>query len=33
MPIAQAVVAVLEGRLTPRDALQGLMGREARAEA
>jgi glycerol-3-phosphate dehydrogenase (NAD(P)+) len=33
MPITQAVVAVLEGRLTPRDALQGLMGREAKAEA
>ncbi|MFZ2649499.1 MAG: NAD(P)H-dependent glycerol-3-phosphate dehydrogenase [Burkholderiaceae bacterium] len=33
MPITQAVVAVLEGRLTPRNALDSLMGREARPEA
>lgn len=32
MPIAQAVVAVLEGRLTPREAVEQLMGREARPE-
>ena len=32
MPIAQAVVAVLVGRLTPRHAVERLMGREARAE-
>ncbi|MFM2067015.1 MAG: hypothetical protein RLZZ584_1924 [Pseudomonadota bacterium] len=32
MPIAAAVVDVLEGRSTPRDALVRLMGREARAE-
>lgn len=33
MPITQAVVAVLVGRLTPRDAVERLMGREARPEA
>ena len=33
MPITQAVVAVLEGRLTAHDAVRGLMGRESRAEA
>jgi glycerol-3-phosphate dehydrogenase (NAD(P)+) len=33
MPITQAVVAVLVGRLTPRDAVDRLMGREARPEA
>mgnify|MGYP001358440226 CR=1 FL=1 len=32
MPITQAVVAVLVGRLTPRDAVERLMGREARPE-
>jgi glycerol-3-phosphate dehydrogenase (NAD(P)+) len=32
MPITAAVVEVLEGRCTPRDAVVGLMGREARAE-
>ncbi len=32
MPITQAVVAVLMGRLTPRDAVERLMGREARPE-
>lgn len=32
MPIAQAVVAVLEGRLTPPQAVARLMAREARAE-
>jgi glycerol-3-phosphate dehydrogenase (NAD(P)+) len=32
MPISAAVVDVLEGRSTPRDALVRLMGREARAE-
>jgi glycerol-3-phosphate dehydrogenase (NAD(P)+) len=32
MPITAAVVDVLEGRSTPRDALVRLMGREARAE-
>ncbi|MEY2688523.1 MAG: hypothetical protein RL375_2721 [Pseudomonadota bacterium] len=32
MPISAAVVDVLEGRSTPRDALARLMGREARAE-
>ncbi len=32
MPITQAVVAVLVGRLTPRAAVERLMGREARAE-
>lgn len=33
MPITEAVVAVLEGRLTPAAALEQLMGREARAES
>jgi glycerol-3-phosphate dehydrogenase (NAD(P)+) len=33
MPITDAVVAVLDGRLAPRRALELLMGREARAEA
>ena len=32
MPIAGAVVEVLEGRLTPEQALEQLMGREARPE-
>ncbi len=32
MPITQAVVAVLEGRVTPSQALERLMGREARPE-
>ena len=32
MPITEAVVAVLEGRLAPAQALRQLMGREARAE-
>ncbi|HEY0857087.1 MAG TPA: NAD(P)H-dependent glycerol-3-phosphate dehydrogenase [Albitalea sp.] len=32
MPIAEAVVAVLEGRVTPQQAVERLMGREARAE-
>lgn len=32
MPISEAVVAVLEGRLAPAAALEQLMGREARAE-
>lgn len=32
MPITQAVVDVLEGRLTPARALEQLMGREARSE-
>ena len=33
MPITEAVVAVLEGRLNPGQALELLMGREARAES
>lgn len=33
MPITEAVVAVLEGRTTPAQALEMLMGREARAES
>ena len=33
MPITEAVVAVLEGRTSPREAMQALMGREARAES
>jgi glycerol-3-phosphate dehydrogenase (NAD(P)+) len=33
MPIAQAVVAVLVGKLTPRDAVERLMAREAKAES
>jgi glycerol-3-phosphate dehydrogenase (NAD(P)+) len=33
MPITQAVVAVLGGRLAPREAVERLMGREARPEA
>jgi len=32
MPITEAVVAVLENRATPAQALEALMGREARAE-
>jgi glycerol-3-phosphate dehydrogenase (NAD(P)+) len=32
MPITDAVVAVLEGRLAPAQALRHLMAREARAE-
>jgi glycerol-3-phosphate dehydrogenase (NAD(P)+) len=32
MPIAQAVVDVLDGTLTPQAALEALMGRDARAE-
>lgn len=32
MPITEAVVAVLEGRVTPREAVERLMGREARSE-
>ena len=32
MPIAQAVVGLLDGRLQPAEALAALMGREARAE-
>jgi glycerol-3-phosphate dehydrogenase (NAD(P)+) len=32
MPISQAVVAVLEGRLAPREAVARLMARDARAE-
>lgn len=33
MPITQAVVALLEGRLTPEEAVARLMAREARAES
>ena len=33
MPITRAVVAVLEGRCTPAQALEQLMGRDARSEA
>jgi len=33
MPIVEAVVQVLDGRLSPQRALENLMGREARAEA
>jgi glycerol-3-phosphate dehydrogenase (NAD(P)+) len=33
MPITEAVVAVLQGRSTPTDAMQRLMARDARAEA
>ena len=32
MPIAEAVVGVLQGGLTPRQAVEHLMGREARSE-
>ena len=32
MPIAQAVVSLLEGRATPQEALAQLMGRQAREE-
>ena len=32
MPISEAVVAVLEGRVSAQDAVRGLMGRGARAE-
>jgi glycerol-3-phosphate dehydrogenase len=33
MPIAKAVVALLDGLLSPADAVAALMGREARGEA
>jgi glycerol-3-phosphate dehydrogenase (NAD(P)+) len=33
MPITEAVVAVLEGRISPAEALELLMGREAKAES
>ena len=33
MPITQAVVGVLNGELTPKGALENLMGRDARAES
>jgi glycerol-3-phosphate dehydrogenase (NAD(P)+) len=33
MPITDAVVAVLQGRLAPAQALQRLMARDARPEA
>jgi glycerol-3-phosphate dehydrogenase (NAD(P)+) len=33
MPITQAVVAVLQGALTPAQALERLMGRDARSES
>jgi glycerol-3-phosphate dehydrogenase (NAD(P)+) len=33
MPIVQAIVDVLDGRLSPRDAMRQLMSREARPEA
>jgi glycerol-3-phosphate dehydrogenase (NAD(P)+) len=33
MPITEGVVAVLEGRLAPAEAVGALMRREARAEA
>jgi glycerol-3-phosphate dehydrogenase (NAD(P)+) len=33
MPITEAVVAVLDGRVTPQAAMTELMGRQARAEA
>jgi glycerol-3-phosphate dehydrogenase (NAD(P)+) len=32
MPITEAVVAVLDARITPAHALERLMGRDARAE-
>ena len=32
MPITQAVVRVIEGRLSAAQALEALMGREARPE-
>jgi glycerol-3-phosphate dehydrogenase (NAD(P)+) len=32
MPITDAVVAVVEGRVTPRQAVERLMGRDARPE-
>ena len=32
MPITEAVVAVIDGRLTPTQAVPQLMGREARSE-
>jgi glycerol-3-phosphate dehydrogenase (NAD(P)+) len=32
MPISEAVVSVLEGRVTPEQALEQLMGRQARPE-
>jgi len=32
MPIAEAVVQVIEGRMTPAQALESLMGRDARSE-
>jgi len=33
MPIAEAVVGVLEGRLTPAEAMQELMSRDATRES
>jgi glycerol-3-phosphate dehydrogenase (NAD(P)+) len=33
MPIARAVVALLDGQLTPQRAVSELMGREARTES
>jgi glycerol-3-phosphate dehydrogenase len=33
MPITQAVAAVLQGTLTPAQALERLMGRDARSES
>jgi glycerol-3-phosphate dehydrogenase (NAD(P)+) len=33
MPITQAVVAVLQGRLTPQQAIERLMARESRSES
>ena len=33
MPIAQAVVSLLEGQATPQEALSQLMGRQAREES
>jgi glycerol-3-phosphate dehydrogenase (NAD(P)+) len=32
MPITEAVVGVLDGRITPRQAVEKLMGRDARPE-
>jgi glycerol-3-phosphate dehydrogenase (NAD(P)+) len=33
VPIVDAVVEVIDGQLAPREALQALMRREAKAEA
>ena len=33
MPITECVVALLDGRTTPQQAVADLMGREAKAEA